>query len=237
MNTKNQRYDSAPRRQNTRDAPVSLLNEAQRFEFMNILRSHNPSPQPELKFRNPFELLCAVLLSAQCTDAAVNKATPALFAAAPDAQALCALSTEQIASYIRSLGLWQAKSRYLKELAVTLSRDFKGAVPADFDLLTSLPGVGPKTALVVLNVAFGRDTIAVDTHIFRLCQRSGLCLGKNALQVQQRLPALIDDEFKRHAHHWLLLHGRYVCKARTPDCAHCAVKSLCVTGSGRTAHS
>ncbi len=194
---------------------------------MKILEQEFPSPKPALNFKNPFELLCAVMLSAQATDESVNKATPALFRAAPDAAAMAKLGESGIVPYIRAIGLWRAKSRNLARMSQMLLDDYDSQVPDDFKSLICLPGVGEKTANVVLNVAFHHPTIAVDTHIFRVCQRTGLCIGKDALAVQRELPSIIPDEFKMEAHHRLLFHGRFVCTARRPQCGSCPLAGLC----------
>lgn len=194
---------------------------------MKILEQEFPSPKPALNFKNPFELLCAVMLSAQATDESVNKATPALFRAAPDAAAMAKLGEGGIVPYIRAIGLWRAKSRNLAMMSQMLLDDYDSQVPDDFKSLIGLPGVGEKTANVVLNVAFHHPTIAVDTHIFRVCQRTGLCIGKDALAVQRELPSIIPDEFKMEAHHRLLFHGRFVCTARRPQCESCSLAGLC----------
>ena len=208
--------------------PITALSEKDRHKMLKILHEHNPSPKPALNFNNPFELLCAVVLSAQTTDVAVNQVTGALFKLAPDPLSMSKLSVEEIADIIKRLGLWANKSKHLKALATALVTDYHSQVPKTFDELIKLPGVGAKTANVVLNVAFNIPVIAVDTHIFRVCNRTGLCFGKNALSVQKLLPDLIDDEFKLPAHHLLLLHGRHVCMARKPHCEECIIKDLYV---------
>ncbi len=194
---------------------------------MGALAAEFPNPRPALHFRNPFELLCAVVLSAQATDASVNLATPALFGKAPDPWSMAALGEEGIAPFIKAIGLWRAKSRNLAALSKILCDKHGGQVPDDFDALVSLPGVGSKTANVVLNVAFGHPTIAVDTHIFRVCVRTGLCPLKDAKAVEQALPSIIPDGHKQEAHHRLLFHGRYVCTARNPKCAQCCIRQIC----------
>lgn len=206
---------------------ISLLTAAQREELFVRLASLYPSPKSELNFNNPFELLCAVVLSAQATDVSVNKVTPELFKAAPNPQAMAALGEEGIAPYIQSIGLWRAKSKNLQRLSQELIERFDGVVPDNFDDLITLPGVGSKTAKVVLNVAFGQDTVAVDTHIFRVANRTGLCLGKDAKEVEDRIVPFIPKEHLHEAHHYLLLHGRYVCKARSPECEECLLRDLC----------
>ena len=189
----------------------SLLSKALRYSVMSALREQNPNPQSELKYSNPFELLCAVVLSAQATDASVNKATPALFKVAPTPELMCKLGAEGIAPYIKTIGLWRNKAKNLQILSQ----------------LIKLPGVGSKTAKVVLNVAFNKPYIAVDTHIFRVCNRTGLCVGKTVKEVEDKLPALIDKEFIQDAHHYILLHGRYVCKAQKPQCGLCVIREYC----------
>ena len=195
--------------------------------FIAALAHAHPEPRTELSYGSVFQLLVAVVLSAQTMDAAVNKATPALFAAAPDAAAMAALGAEGIARHIRSIGLWQAKARHVAALAAQLIAEHGGEVPATREALEALPGVGRKTANVVLNVAFGQATMAVDTHIFRLGNRTGLAPGKTPRAVEEALLRRIPREYLHDAHHWLILHGRYVCKARAPDCAHCVARAPC----------
>lgn len=213
----------------TGDGMYSLLTVDERYEMMRLLREQNPNPKSELDFRNPFELLCAVVLSAQATDISVNKATPALFERAPDAKTMAALSPDEIGSYIQSIGLWRNKAKFLAELSKILVEKYDGKVPDNFEELVALPGVGTKTAKVVLNVAFGHPTIAVDTHIYRVSNRTGLCLGKCPGEVESRIPDYIDDEFKREAHHYILLHGRYNCTAKgfKSHCEKCVIAHLC----------
>ncbi len=191
------------------------------------LRAANPSPRSELHYRNAFELLIAVLLSAQATDASVNKATPALFAAAPDARAMAALGADGIAAHIRSIGLYRTKAKNVAALSELLLLHHGGQVPDNREALEALPGVGRKTANVVLNIAFGQPTLAVDTHIFRVANRLGLAPGKTPLEVEQRLLRVVPKADLHDAHHWLILHGRYVCKARRPECWRCALADLC----------
>ena len=195
--------------------------------FIAVLAAHNPAPRSELHYTDHFTLLVAVVLSAQTTDAAVNRATPALFAAAPDAAALATLGEAGIGRHIRTLGLWQAKARHLAALAALLRDRHAGQVPHDRAALEALPGVGRKTANVVLNVAFGEPTMAVDTHIFRLGNRTGLAPGKTPLAVEQALLRRIPPDLLRDAHHWLILHGRYICKARKPECWRCPAAAWC----------
>ena len=195
--------------------------------FIEALARANPAPRTELHYGSTFQLLVAVVLSAQTTDAAVNKATPALFAAAPDAAAMAKLGADGVGKYVRSIGLWQAKARNVAALSAQIVADHGGKVPNTREALEALPGVGRKTANVVLNVAFGQPTMAVDTHIFRLGNRTGLAPGKTPRAVEEALLRRIPEEYLRDAHHWLILHGRYVCKARAPDCAHCVAREPC----------
>ena len=206
---------------------TSLLNKEQRENILMILSSCFPNPKSELIFHNPFELLCAVVLSAQATDESVNKITPELFKKAPTPSKLIELSEAEVGSVIRTIGLWKAKASYLVKLSKMLCEDFNGVVPASYDELIKLPGVGSKTAKVVLNVAFNQPTVAVDTHIFRVCNRTGFCLGKTAKEVEDRIVPLIDEKYLLQAHHLLLLHGRYVCKSRTPLCNECKIAAIC----------
>jgi len=203
------------------------MNAAQAADFLRALAAANPAPETELAFDNPFTLLVAVVLSAQATDAAVNKATPTLFAAAPDARAMAALGEEGIGPFIRRIGLWQGKARNVAALARQLLERHGGEVPNDRAALEALPGVGRKTANVVLNVAFGQDTMAVDTHIFRLGNRTGLAPGKAPRDVEDGLVRKTPPAMLRDAHHWLILHGRYVCKARLPECWRCPAAAHC----------
>jgi endonuclease-3 len=195
--------------------------------FIEALARAHPNPRSELEYASPFQLLVAVVLSAQATDAAVNKATRGLFAAAPDPQAMAALGEEGIAPFIRTIGLWRAKARAVAALSRILVERHGGTVPAERAALEALPGVGRKTANVVLNVAFGQDTMAVDTHIFRLGNRTGLAPGKDVRAVEEALVRRIPREYLRDAHHWLILHGRYVCKARKPECWRCVAEKWC----------
>ncbi|HEV7264080.1 MAG TPA: endonuclease III [Falsiroseomonas sp.] len=203
------------------------MNAAQAAAFLRALAEANPLPETELHFRDPFTLLVAVVLSAQTTDAAVNKATATLFAAAPDPTAMAALGEAGIAPHIRRIGLWQAKARNVAALASLLLERHGGEVPADRAALEALPGVGRKTANVVLNVAFGQDTMAVDTHIFRLGNRTGIAPGKTPREVEEALVRKTPPDLLRHAHHWLILHGRYICKARAPECWRCPAIAWC----------
>jgi endonuclease-3 len=187
----------------------------------------NPAPATELLYTTPFTLLVAVVLSAQTTDAAVNKCTPGLFAAAPGPAEIAALGVEGVAAHIRRIGLWQAKARNVVALSRMLVEQHGGEVPGDRAALEALPGVGRKTANVVLNVAFGESTMAVDTHIFRLGNRTGLAPGDTPREVEDSLVKRCPPEMLRDAHHWLILHGRYVCKARLPECWRCPAAEFC----------
>lgn len=195
--------------------------------FLTAISQNNPTPQTELLYTTPFTLLVAVVLSAQTTDAAVNKATPALFAEAPDPAAMAALGATGIARHIRSIGLWQAKAKNVAGLSHLLLERHGGEVPDNREALEALPGVGRKTANVVLNEVFGQPTMAVDTHIFRLGNRTGLAPGANVRAVEDALIARIPKPMLRPAHHWLILHGRYICKARKPECWRCPGASWC----------
>jgi endonuclease-3 len=196
-------------------------------EFFRRLAATRPIPKTELEFINPFTLLVAVVLSAQATDVGVNKATPALFAVADTSEKMAALGEERIAEFIRTIGLYRTKARNVAALSRILVEQYGGEVPRDREMLEKLPGVGRKTANVVLNVAFGKPTIAVDTHIFRVANRTGLAPGKTPLAVEAGLERITPKEYKLGAHHWLILHGRYVCKARKPECPVCVVADLC----------
>ena len=200
-------------------------------EFYRRLAATRPIPRTELEFINPFTLLVAVVLSAQATDAGVNKATPALFALADSPAKMLALGEERVAEMIRTIGLYRTKARNIIALSRILIEQHGGNVPRDRESLEELPGVGRKTANVVLNVAFGEPTIAVDTHIFRVGNRTGLAPGKTPLAVEQGLEAATPAQYKHGAHHWLILHGRHVCKARKPDCPSCVVADLCRYGA------
>jgi endonuclease III len=203
------------------------MSKAEIAEFYRRLAETRPIPQTELEFINPFTLLAAVVLSAQATDAGVNKATPALFALADTPEKMLALGEERVSQLIRTIGLYRTKAKNLIALSRILVERHAGVVPPEREALEALPGVGRKTASVVLNVAFGEPTIAVDTHIFRVANRTGLAAGKTPLQVELALERRTPRQYKAYAHHWLILHGRYVCKARKPDCPACAVAELC----------
>jgi endonuclease-3 len=196
-------------------------------EAFRRFRKANPEPQGELKHINPFTLLVAVVLSAQATDAGVNKATPALFALADTPQKMAALGEARVRDLIKTIGLYRTKAKNVIALSRILVEQYGGDVPRSREALEALPGVGRKTANVVLNIAFGESTIAVDTHIFRVGNRTGLATGKTPLEVEQKLDKIVPAEFKRHAHHWLILHGRYTCVARKPRCEVCLIADLC----------
>jgi endonuclease-3 len=200
---------------------------AKRQELFRRFQAANPEPKTELQYRSPFQLLIAVILSAQATDKSVNLATRGLFAAAPDARRMLALGLEGLESHIRTIGLYHAKARHILQTCQILLEQHRGQVPDSREALQALPGVGRKTANVVLNCAFGQPTIAVDTHIFRVSNRTGLAPGANVDQVEAKLLKAVPTAYRLHAHHWLILHGRYRCKARNPDCAGCEVQDLC----------
>lgn len=196
-------------------------------QFFSILRAANPQPQTELHYASVFELLAAVLLSAQATDVGVNKATARLFVVANTPQKILDLGLEGLEQYIKTIGLYRSKARHLMQTCKILMDQHGGQVPRSREALEALPGVGRKTANVVLNVAFGEATMAVDTHLFRLGNRTGIAPGKTPLAVEQKLLKRIPAEFLVDAHHWLILHGRYVCQARKPQCGQCAVFAVC----------
>ncbi|TMS59583.1 endonuclease III [Imbroritus primus] len=203
------------------------MNQAKRQAIFETLKEVNPTPTTELEYTSPFELLIAVLLSAQATDVSVNKATRKLFPVANTPAAMLALGEEGLADYIRTIGLYRSKARHVIQTCRILLEQHGGEVPRDRAALEALPGVGRKTANVVMNTAFGEPTIAVDTHIFRVANRTRLAPGKNVLEVELGLLKFVPAEFQHDAHHWLILHGRYVCKARRPECWHCAIEPLC----------
>jgi endonuclease III len=203
------------------------MNNARRRELYERLRAANPAPTTELNYATPFELLVAVVLSAQATDKGVNRATQRLFPIANTPAAILALGEDGLKSFISSIGLYNAKARNIIALCRILLESHGGEVPRDRAALEALPGVGRKTANVVLNTAFGEPTIAVDTHIFRVANRTGLAPGKTVRAVEDRLARVTPPEFMQDAHHWLILHGRYVCKARKPDCPRCVIRDLC----------
>ena len=198
------------------------------FEFFRRLAEDNPSPETELEFGNTYQLLVAVTLSAQATDVGVNKATRRLFELVQTPAQMVALGEAGLKEHIKTIGLFNTKAKNVIALSEILVRDYGGEVPADRDALTQLPGVGRKTANVVMNCAFGAETFAVDTHIFRVGNRTGLAKGKTPLAVEKQLEKKVPQPFRVGAHHWLILHGRYICKARTPECWRCPVADLCV---------
>ena len=203
------------------------MNPEKRREIFSRLRAANPHPKSELQYRTPYELLVAVVLSAQATDKSVNLATAKLFPVAGTPQAMLALGEARLMELIRTIGLYRTKAKNVIALSRLLLERHGGEVPAERAALEALPGVGRKTANVVLNIAFGQPTIAVDTHIFRVANRSGLAPGKDPREVEEKLLKFTPGEFRQHAHHWLILHGRYVCVARKPKCPACAIRDLC----------
>jgi len=203
------------------------VNRARRQEIFTRLRDANPEPTTELLYGNPFQLLIAVILSAQSTDVGVNKATRALFKKVKTPRAMLKLGEEGLREHIKTIGLYNTKARNIIRSCAILEEQHGGRLPEDRVALEALPGVGRKTANVVLNTAFGQPTIAVDTHIFRVSNRTGIAPGKNVVEVEQRLLRLVPDEFKLDAHHWLILHGRYTCVARKPRCQSCCISDLC----------
>ena len=203
------------------------MNRARRQEIFTRLRDANPEPTTELLYGNPFQLLIAVILSAQSTDVGVNKATRVLFKKVKTPRAMLKLGEEGLREHIKTIGLYNTKARNIIRSCAILEEQHGGRLPEDRVALEALPGVGRKTANVVLNTAFGQPTIAVDTHIFRVSNRTGIAPGKNVVEVEQRLLRLVPDEFKLDAHHWLILHGRYTCVARKPRCQSCCISDLC----------
>jgi endonuclease-3 len=203
------------------------MNAAKRREIFTRFRAANPKPTTELVYRTPFELLVAVVLSAQATDKSVNLATAKLFPVANTPQKMLALGQAGLESYVKSIGLYKSKAKHLIATCRLLLEEHGSEVPRNREELEKLPGVGRKTANVILNTAFGEPTIAVDTHIFRVANRIGIAPGKTVLEVEKNLLKFIAPEFRHDAHHWLILHGRYICKARKPDCPHCLINDLC----------
>jgi endonuclease-3 len=203
------------------------MNPAKRREIFLRLQAANPHPITELEYSTPFELLVAVMLSAQATDVSVNAATRHLFPVANTPEKILALGEEKLRGYIQRIGLYKTKAKHVMQACHLLVERHGGAVPQTREDLEALPGVGRKTANVILNTAFGQPTIAVDTHIFRLANRIGLAPGKDVLEVEKKLLKVVPDEFKHDAHHWLILHGRYVCQARKPKCSACIIRDLC----------
>lgn len=203
------------------------MNPAKRHEIFTRFRAARPHPKTELEYRTPFELLIAVILSAQATDVSVNAATRLLFPVANTPQAMLDLGEEKLREHVQRIGLYQTKSKHIMQACRMLLEKYGGTVPQTREELEALPGVGRKTANVILNTAFGQPTIAVDTHVFRVANRTGIAPGKDVLEVENKLLKLVPDEFKHDAHHWLILHGRYVCQARKPKCPQCLIMDLC----------
>lgn len=203
------------------------MNKEKRTEIFRRFEAANPHPKTELEYSTPFELLAAVLLSAQATDKGVNQATRKLFPVANTPEKIAALGVSGLESYIKTIGLYKSKAKHLIETCEILRDKYNSEVPQDREALESLPGVGRKTANVILNTAFGQLTMAVDTHIFRVSNRTGIAPGKNVLEVEKKLLKFIPSEFMLNAHHWIILHGRYVCKARKPECQQCSIIDLC----------
>ncbi len=226
---------SAPKGKTAKPAVVAarkprrsaLLSEAEIREAFRRFHAANPEPKGELEHTNPFTLLVAVVLSAQATDAGVNKATRALFKIADTPKKMLALGEDNLRDYVKTIGLYRAKAKNVIGLSHRLIDDFGGHVPDDRDALESLPGVGRKTANVVMNIAFHHPTIAVDTHVFRVANRIGLSRGTTPLAVEEDLLRVVPKEYLLHAHHWLILHGRYLCKARKPECWRCLISDIC----------
>nr|VFK28206.1 MAG: DNA-(apurinic or apyrimidinic site) lyase /endonuclease III [Candidatus Kentron sp. MB] len=215
--------DSSPNQSPSPSLPEQILSRLQR---------QNPNPTSDLAFRTPFELLVAVLLSAQATDKSVNQATEILFKHANTPKAILAMGEEELRNHIRTIGLFNTKARNLMETCAQLVEHYGGDVPQDRRALEKLPGVGRKTANVILNTAFGEPVIAVDTHIFRVANRTGMAPGKTVRQVEDNLMTVAPDEYKKNAHHWLILHGRYICVARKPKCDECVLADICQTNAG-----
>jgi endonuclease-3 len=203
------------------------MNPAKRRKIFERFAAANPHPTTELEQSTPFELLVAVVLSAQATDKSVNKATAVLFPIANTPQAIAKLGVDGLIPYVQSIGLFRTKAKNVVALSEILLRDHDGSVPQNREALEKLPGVGRKTANVVLNTAFGQPTIAVDTHIFRVANRTGLAPGDDVVEVEQKLLKFVPPEYRQDAHHWLILHGRYVCTARAPKCGECLIRDLC----------
>jgi len=203
------------------------MNPDKRYRIFERLRAANPHPTTELAYRTPFELLVSVILSAQATDKSVNLATEKLYRKANTPQAILALGTNGLTEYIRTIGLYRTKAKNILETCRLLIERHDGRVPESREALEALPGVGRKTANVILNTAFGHPTIAVDTHIFRVANRTGIAPGKDVREVEEKLLKFVPAEFRQDAHHWLILHGRYVCKARKPNCPSCIIRDLC----------
>jgi len=217
----------APKKKLRKSGKPKPWSPAEVEEAFRRFRKASPAPTTELQSVNPYTLLVAVVLSAQATDAGVNKATPALFAAAGTPEKMVALGEERVRDFIKTIGLYRGKAKNIVELSRRLVAEYNGIVPANREALEALPGVGRKTANVVLNVAFGEKTIAVDTHIFRVGNRTNMAPGKDPYEVELNLEKVVPDKYKLHAHHWLILHGRYTCIARRPLCQKCIINDLC----------
>lgn len=203
------------------------MNKQKRIEILTRLRAENPNPTTELNFSSPFELLIAVILSAQATDKGVNKATDKLFKVANTAQSIYDLGLDGLKSYVKTIGLYNAKAQNIIKTCHILLEQYNGEIPRTLEQLQALPGVGRKTANVVLNTAFGEPTIAVDTHIFRLANRTNFAPGKDVVKVEEKMMKVVPSEFKLNVHHWFILHGRYTCIARKPRCGSCIIEDLC----------
>jgi endonuclease III len=203
------------------------VNKCKRAEIFARLKAHNPKPATELKYRSPFELLVSVILSAQATDVSVNKATEKLFVVANTPESMLKLGLRGLKKYIKSIGLYNSKAKNIITASKLLLEKYRGRVPASREELESLPGVGRKTANVILNTAFGQPTIAVDTHIFRVSNRTGIAPGRDVMTVENNLLKFVPEQYRKNAHHWLILHGRYTCLARKPRCADCIIRDLC----------
>lgn len=216
--------------------PVKLLSKVEIENVFAQFEAHNPEPQGELYYTNSYTLLVAVILSAQATDRGVNLATKSLFAQVDSAQKMLDFSLENLKNAIKSIGLYHSKAAHIIATSEILVRDYNGEVPGSLAELIKLPGVGRKTANVVLNIAFGYPTIAVDTHVFRVSNRIGIACGETVTEVEKQLEKRIPSKYKRHAHHWLILHGRYICKARSPLCGECIIESLCPSSLLKPAH-
>lgn len=229
MRTKSKKSPGRTRSRRGKGVAIRYTPDEVRAIFARLAEM-TPEPRSELEHADPYTLLVAVVLSAQATDVGVNKATPALFAAADTPKKMVALGEDRVRDLIKTIGLYRNKAKNVIALSQTLIDQHGGSVPRSREALEKLPGVGRKTANVVLNVAFGEPTIAVDTHIFRIGNRTGLAPGKTPLAVEQALERIVPEDFKLHAHHWLILHGRYVCKARKPACGNCVIRDLCKSG-------
>jgi endonuclease III len=220
--------DGKEKRPKGKRAPGSRLTQDEVDEIFRRFHKADPHPKTELRYKDPFTLLVAVVLSAQATDSSVNRATPELFRIADTPEKLAALGEAALIEKIKTIGLYRSKARNLIALSKALVEQHGSKVPDSRDVLMTLPGVGRKTANVVLNTAFGQDTIGIDTHAFRVANRTGLAPGKNPLQVELTLDRIVPERYKHNAHHWLILHGRYVCKARKPECWRCLINDICL---------